>query len=133
MTISNVLLCLVTYPEYQEKLYKELKEKYQTGEIEYDNLNDSKLLDAIIKESQRLYPALLNLIRIAEHPIEIKGVKIDAGQIVAIDVYGLHTDPDFWGDNAESFYPERFLEEGFRAEHSESIHFIPFGSGRSVK
>lgn len=104
MTVSNTLLCLAEHPEYQEKLYKELKDTYPTGEIEYDNLNDSKLLDAIIKESQRLYPGLNRLIRISERATEIKGIKIDAGQAVAINVYSLHMDPEFWTE-PDKFYP----------------------------
>ena len=80
-TTSNAFLYL-SKPEnmhYQEKLYQELINLYPDGEIEYDRLNESKLLDAIINETIRLNPALIRVIRIAENAIEIKGIKIDAG------------------------------------------------------
>lgn len=130
MTISNALHCLASYPKYQEQLYEELQDVYPDGEIEYDHLNDSKLLDAIIYESQRLYPALNRLMRVAEKPIEIKGVKFAAGENVGINVYSLHMDTEFWGDDVVEFRPERFLEEGFKDKAESDCYFCPFGSGK---
>lgn len=128
MTLSHALYCLATYPEEQQKLYDDLKRLYPTGEIEYERLHDSDLLEAFINESQRLYPALNRLIRVAENEIEIKGLRIDQGQAIGINVYSLHMDPEFWSEPAK-FRPERWLEQGFKAEDENAIHFAPFGVG----
>ena len=128
MTLSHALYCLATYPEEQQKLYADLKRLYPTGEIDYEHLHDSDLLEAFINESQRLYPALNRLTRVAENAIEIKGLRIDKGQAVGINVYALHMDPDFWSEPSR-FQPERWLEPGFKAEDENAIHFAPFGAG----
>lgn len=128
MTVSHALYCLAIYPEYQDKLYEELRELYPNGEIEYERLNDSNLLEAFINESQRLYPALNRLMRVSEEEIEIKGVKFEKGQAVAINVYSLHMDPEFWSEPTK-FKPERWLENGFKPEDENGIHYAPFGAG----
>ena len=128
MTVSHALYCLASYPEEQEKLYRDLKRLYPSREIEYEHLHDSDLLEAFINESQRVYPALNRLTRVAEADIKIKGVRIEKGQGVAINVYALHMDPEFW-DEPTKFKPERWLEDGFKAEDENAIHFAPFGVG----
>lgn len=56
-------------------------------EIDYDNIKESPLLDAVLKESQRKFPALNMLLRIAQNPIEIQGYKFEKGDLLAIDVF----------------------------------------------
>ncbi|GMN72834.1 hypothetical protein TIFTF001_052931 [Ficus carica] len=48
------------------------------------------------------------------------------GTILLINAWGLHRDPKLW-DDAESFKPERFENNG---ESTESYKLIPFGLGR---
>lgn len=128
MAISNALYLLMLHPEIQEKLYEDLIDQYPDKEISYERLNDSKFLDAVVKESQRVHPGVNQLIRIAENEITIKGVKIDRGQAVSINVWNLHFNEQFWRD-AEKFEPERWLDEELRPEGENFIYFLPFGSG----
>ena len=104
-------------PQYQERLYEELISLYPdkvrweekvfeegvwrkfskvaflirqssfSQTINYDNIKESPLLDAVLKESQRMFPALNMLFRVAENPIEIKGWKFEKGDLLAIDVF----------------------------------------------
>ena len=131
MTICNALYSLILNPECEQKLYEELIDLYPDKEIEYDHLKDSTYLDAVLKESQRMYPGVNGIVRIAENPIEIKGIKIEANQPVAIQVLNLHYNEDFW-EEPKKFKPERFLVEGFTAENQDEIYFLPFGSGVSL-
>ena len=45
---------------------------------------------------------------------------------VSVSVYSLHRNQDFWGDDAEKFRPERWLEAG--AKNKEGLLF-QFGAG----
>lgn len=66
--------------------------------------------------------------RVAENPIEIKGVKIEAKEVVGIDVYSMHHSADYWGDDVDKFRPERFFEKDVKFENDDI--FRPFGSGK---
>ena len=128
MAISSALYLLILHPQVQEKLYNELIDLYPNQEISYEQLNESKYLDAVVKESQRVHPGLNQLIRLAENEITIKGVKIDRGQAIAINVWNLHYNEQFWRE-PEKFEPERWLDEELRIEGENFIYYLPFGSG----
>lgn len=128
LTICNALYSLILNPEYQDKLYQDLIDLYPTKEITYENMGESKLLEAILQESQRQLPALNMLFRIAENPIQVKNLKIEANDVIGIDVFSLHNSPDHW-ENPERFYPERFLEKNVKFENDDL--FKPFGSGKN--
>ncbi|KAK4336810.1 hypothetical protein RND71_043689 [Anisodus tanguticus] len=129
MTLSNTLYCLATNPDWQNKLFEELKKTYSTNEITYENLNDSALLDSVIKETLRIYPALNRIARVAEQKCELNDIKVDAGQIVGINVYSMHHNPDLW-DEPHKFKPDRFLEEGFMSKVND--YYMPFGGGPRI-
>ena len=117
------------HPEKQEKLYNELIDLYPNKEINYEQLKEANYLDAVLKESQRLYPAFNFIFRIAENAIEIKGLKIRANDAIGIDLLSLHYDKEFWGEDVKKFKPERFLDKDIKFENDDSMHFLPFGSG----
>lgn len=127
-TISNALYCLILNPDYQAKLYDSLIEIYPKKDISYDNIKDAPLLDAAIKESQRLYPALNMLFRKCENPITINGYDFKKDDVVGIDVISLQNSEDYW-EEPEKFRPERFLEKEFKIESDDSMLFLPFGAG----
>lgn len=67
-------------------------------------------LDMVINESMRLYPIANRVERVSKTSVEIEGVTIPKGTVVAIPVYALQRDPDLW-PNPEEFKPERCLHE----------------------
>jgi hypothetical protein len=71
-------------------------------------------LEACIKETMRLRPAVVNLLRKNELPdggLDILGFPIPSGAHMAPFVFGVHRDPTYW-ERPEEFLPERFLPVG---------------------
>tara|TARA_B100001250_G_C19812452_1_gene796378 strand:+ start:115 stop:477 length:363 start_codon:yes stop_codon:yes gene_type:complete len=66
------------------------------------------------------------------HDVELGGVRIKKGSMIAISRYALHRNTDYW-DDPETFDPNRFNEES-SGENSgvNSFAYQPFSSGPRV-
>ncbi|HEY4452503.1 MAG TPA: cytochrome P450 [Solirubrobacteraceae bacterium] len=80
-------------------------------------------LDAVVKETLRLCPAVPVVMRRLLEPMELGGFAIAPGTIVAPCVFLMHRDPDIY-PRPLSFEPERFL-----ATPATTYTWIPFGGG----
>ena len=85
---------------------------------------DPRYLDAVVKESLRIRPALTIAPRLLLEPAEIAGRTIPAGVQVAACLWQACRREDLWPD-AGAFRPERWLEE----PAPNSLSWIPFGGG----
>lgn len=83
----------------------------------------------VLKEAMRLYPPAYALVRRALRPVTIGGLSLGAGQVVMINVAGLHRRPE-WFPRPDAFEPERFLAERERALPKGA--YLPFGGGSRV-
>ncbi|KAK6245326.1 hypothetical protein SCA6_008416 [Theobroma cacao] len=100
-------------------------------------VNDSDLsnliyLQAVVKETLRLYPPALLFPRLCTQDITLNGYHVSKGTWIFLNLWKIQTDPRVWSDPYE-FKPERFLsshkEVDVRGRHFE---MIPFGCGRRV-
>jgi cytochrome P450 len=80
-------------------------------------------LDAVVKETLRLCPAVPVVMRRLVEPLELGGYVLPAGTIVAPCIYLMHLRADVYPDPHE-FQPERFLETP-----AGTYTWIPFGGG----
>ncbi|KAM7485749.1 hypothetical protein LguiA_001758 [Lonicera macranthoides] len=114
----------------QEELDLHVGKERQVEESDMKNL---VYLQAVFKETLRLYPAapLLSPHESREDCV-VGGYHIPKGTRLLINVWKIHRDPSIWSDPSE-FHPERFLtshkEVDFKGKHFE---LIPFGSGRRI-
>jgi cytochrome P450 family 135 len=88
-----------------------------------DSLDDDDYLDAVVKETLRLRPVIVDVARKLTRDTEIGGWRLPAGTMVLPAIAALHARPDLYPSPKE-FRPERFLSEG-----AESYAWIPFGGG----
>lgn len=72
----------------------------------YDDLMQLEYLDMVVNESMRLYPIVNRLERMTKTSVEINGLTIPKGTVVAIPVYVLQHDKALWPE-PEAFKPER--------------------------
>nr|AFK39641.1 unknown [Lotus japonicus] len=84
----------------------------------------------VVKETFRLYPVGPLLIpRESQEDVTISGYFIPKKTRVLINVWAIGRDPKVWSENAEVFYPERFVNSDVDVR-GQDFQLIPFGSGR---
>lgn len=87
------------------------------------SLDDDDYLDAVIKETLRVRPVIVDVGRKLTRDTEVGAWTLPAGTMVLPAIAAIHARPDLYPSPAE-FRPERFLSDG-----AESYAWIPFGGG----
>jgi cytochrome P450 family 135 len=87
------------------------------------SLDDDDYLDAVVKETLRVRPVIVDVARKLTRDTEVAGWRLPAGTLVLPAIAVLHARPDLYESPAE-FRPERFVDGG-----AESYGWIPFGGG----
>ncbi|KAM1498542.1 hypothetical protein TB1_020727 [Malus domestica] len=131
-TLEWAMAELLRNPEKLSKAQAELKQIIGKGKlVEESDVARLPYLQAIIKETFRLYPAApLLLPRKAETDVEIGGYVIPKGAQVFVNAWAIGRDPGIW-DNPDSFVPERFLGSEIDVT-GQNFELIPFGGGRRM-
>ncbi|XP_064613116.1 cytochrome P450 3A8-like [Liolophura sinensis] len=117
---------LAVYSECQEKLIQEIDDTLKGETPTYATVMNMPYLDMCVQETQRLYPAITGLHRVAKSSTIINGHYIPKGMTVKLLGYILQRDPQYWPD-PETFNPERFTPEE-KAKRNPYVYF-PFGLG----
>ncbi|VFQ82844.1 unnamed protein product [Cuscuta campestris] len=133
--VEWVMAVLLDSPEVMKQVQKELEEIVGMDNIvEEFHLPKLTYLDAVVKETLRLYPALPLLVpRCPSQTSQVGGYTIPKGTKVLLNVYAIHRDHKLW-DNPSQFKPERFLNRslGLLDYTGNDPRFLPFGSGRRI-
>ncbi|XP_055546229.1 cytochrome P450 4c21-like [Wyeomyia smithii] len=129
LTICYACLMLAFYPEWQQKLYDETMQNFPEDEPDFtlNSIKQLEYLEMFLKETLRLYPVAAMVARQSTEGTLVGGHKIPAGSILAVHVYNLQRDPDFWGPNATDFDPERFSAK--RSQDRHPFAFVAFSGG----
>ncbi|KAF3792779.1 Cytochrome P450 82C4 [Nymphaea thermarum] len=134
VTIEWILSALLNNRRALEKAKEELDcNVRRERQVEESDIKDLPYLQAIVKESMRLYPALPLLPpHQSMEPVQLGGYHIPVGTTLFVNVWKIFQDPVLWSD-AEEFRPERFLTSCKDIDFGgQSFAFMPFGSGRRI-
>ncbi|MBI5310359.1 MAG: cytochrome P450 [Actinobacteria bacterium] len=110
-SLSWTFELLYRHPEVMRRATEEAK----AGGYEY--------IDAVIKESLRIRPAVSMAVRLVKQPIEIGGYELPAGVAIGANLFVTHRNPEIYPDPL-AFKPERFLDNG-----PDTYSWYPFGGG----
>ncbi|TYH71924.1 hypothetical protein ES332_D05G217700v1 [Gossypium tomentosum] len=101
--------------------------------VEESDMKNLVYLQAVIKETMRLYPAApLSLIHAATEDCRVSGYQVAAGTWLITNLYKLHGDPGIWSD-PEEFRPERFMTTHKHVDvKGQNFELVPFSSGRRM-
>jgi len=105
-SLASDCFLLARHPAVQAKLQGELE-----GASRWDDIKRMPYLSAVITEQLRLWPPLIGVPpRTMTEDTTLGGLRIPAGTDVAIYGLAMHRRTSHWGEDAEEFRPERFLE-----------------------
>ncbi|KAJ4870341.1 Cytochrome P450 82G1 [Raphanus sativus] len=130
ITLTWAISLLLDNPTTLKAAQEEIDNTVGKGRwVEESDIRSLKYLQAIVKETHRLYPpAPLTGIREAREDCSLGGYHVKRGSRFLVNIWKLHRDPKIWPD-PEIFKPERFMEEKSLCEKSD-FEYIPFSSGR---
>ncbi|KAL2249376.1 UNVERIFIED_CONTAM: Xanthotoxin 5-hydroxylase CYP82C4 [Sesamum indicum] len=99
--------------------------------VQESDINNLPYLQAIIKESLRLYPPLpLSIPHQAVEDCHLSNYLIPKGTLLFVNIWKLHHDARFWPE-PNRFMPERFLTGHTQVDvMGQQYEYIPFGTGR---
>ncbi|KAL5537796.1 hypothetical protein UlMin_043104 [Ulmus minor] len=133
-TVEWAMAELLNKPETLNKVQQELTKVVGSNkQVEESHLSQLTYLEAVIKETFRLHPALPLLV--PRRPIQsttVGGYKVPEGSRIFLNIGAIQRDPSVW-ENPLEFRPERFLESGNVGKFDlagNNFGFLPFGSGR---
>jgi cytochrome P450 family 4 len=97
-------------------------------------LNNMPYLDAVIKESMRLYPVAPFIARRLQDNVVIPKENNDgvmtlpAGSVALVWIYSLHRNPEFW-NRPDDFIPERWIDIDLKDPGQSNGAYMPFAAG----
>ncbi|XP_027180757.1 cytochrome P450 CYP72A219-like [Coffea eugenioides] len=129
--LTWTLILLSMHPAWQEKARQEVLQICGKTAPDMEILNRLKIVTMVLFEVLRLYPPATYLARYTVQRTKVGDISIPAGVEVYVPTTLLHHDPEYWGDDAEEFNPERFAE-GVSKASGDQLAFYPFGWGPRI-
>lgn len=141
--LSNVWFELSNRPAVWSRLQREITTALPDGDFPtFEKMKDMKYLRAVLNESLRLYPVVPENSRQVEvdTTLPVGGgedgkspVFVKKGHGVHWSLYAMHRRKDLYGEDAESFVPERWLDQG---EEKKGLRvgweYLPFNGGPRI-
>lgn len=115
-TMQSFFHLVLNTPGVYEKICAEVDEVQAAGKlgdkISFQEAQHLLYFQAALKEAMRMRPGVgLNITRhVPPHGAEIDGKKYPGGMRVALNGWVLHRDRSVFGQDADDFRPERWLE-----------------------
>ncbi len=128
-TASWAMIELMRQPDVMASVVAELDELYSDGsEVSFQALREIPVLESVLKETLRLHPPLIILMRLVQQDFELLGHTIPAGTLIAASPrVSNRIEEDF--PAAEEFDPSRYIDPR-QEDLQNKWTWIPFGAGK---
>lgn len=95
------------------------------GNVEWTEAQNLSYFQACLKEAMRLRPAVgVNITRyVPPEGVELDGTFFKGGTRIAVNGWVLHRDKEVFGQDADDYRPERWLEDLEKAKIMERFMF----------
>jgi sterol 14alpha-demethylase len=128
-TASWTLIELLRHPAIYAEVIKELDDLYGDGQsVSFHALRQIPRLENVLKETLRLHPPLIILMRVAKGDFEVEGFPIRQGDLVAASPAVSNRIPEDFPE-PDSFDPDRY-DKPRQEDLINRWTWIPFGAGR---
>ena len=128
-TAAWTLIELLRHPEVLKDVTAELDDLYADGsEVSFQALREIPRLEATLKETLRLHPPLILLLRVAQQEIELGGYRIPVGAMVGATPRVSNRIPEDFPE-PEAFDPGRYVDPR-QEDLLNRWTWIPFGAGK---
>lgn len=125
--LSWTIFCLCQHPDVAEKVRQELADVCGIRGPAYEDMSRLPYLQAVLSEALRLYPSVPVDTKVAaNNDTWPDGTFVPRGTTVIYDIYCMGRDTKIWGDDAEKFRPERWLD---MSEPPSSYEYAVFNAG----
>ena len=142
-SLAWFLYMMCKHTEVQEKICHEAMEATNAGEaasidefsqsLTDEALNKMHYLHAALTETLRLYPAVpLDNKQCFSDDVLPNGFNVSKGDIVFYIPYAMGRMESLWGKDAESFRPERWLDENGVFQQESPFKFTAFQAGPRI-
>ena len=128
-TAAWTMIELLRHRDVLAQVTEELDELYADGSsVSFQALREIPVLEAALKETLRLHPPLILLLRVAKEDIEIGGHLIPAATLVGATPKVSNMIPEDF-PSPQSFDPGRYIDPR-QEDLTNRWTWIPFGAGR---
>lgn len=125
--LSFAIQYLLKHPEKLEKAYAEVDEVLGDATPSFKQVKQLKYVRMILNEALRLWPTAPAFSVYAKEDTTLAGkYEVEKGEAFTLLIPELHRDKSVWGQDAESFRPERFEDISKIPHHA----YKPFGNGQ---
>lgn len=129
LSLSFTMLLLARHPDVQARARAEVDAVLGSRRATMADVAALPFVEAVLKESMRVYPPVYIFSREALQDVEIGGWEIPRGTQVLTAVWAMHRDSR-WFEDPETFMPQRWLD-GLE-ERLPKYAYLPFGAGTRV-
>lgn len=138
IALRSIIHNLITSPMCYNKLLREIDEWQEAGRLS-DPVKESEArqmpyLQAVVKEAMRLHPSVGMLLErhVPKGGVTICGKFFPEGYVVGINPWVVGRDKGVYGEDADVFRPERWLEADAERLKEMERSSLAFGAGSRV-